>query len=190
MNEEIRRWTSPTGGAICLVRGDITDEHVDAIVNAANERLQHGGGVAAAIVRRGGEVIQRESNAIGFVPVGSAVATGAGSLPCRHVIHAVGPRWGEGDEDAKLESAAMSALRVAASLGLCSLSMPAISSGIFGFPRDRCARILLTVARDCISGTDRGALSEIRLCLYDQPTVDAFEVAWDEVIGSAEGGGR
>src|SRR5689334_681962 len=83
-----------------LVEGDITEERVDAIVNAANQHLQHGGGVAGAIVRKGGPSIQRESNAIGFTPTGSAAITGAGDLPCKFVIHAVGPVWGSGDEDA------------------------------------------------------------------------------------------
>src|SRR5512137_2976755 len=98
---------------IRLVSGDLTERDVDAIVNAANSRLQHGGGVAGAIVRKGGQVIQEESDAIGFVPVGGAAMTTAGRLTARHVIHAVGPRMGEGDEDHKLRSAITSVLRLA-----------------------------------------------------------------------------
>lgn len=190
MNHEVLRWRAPSAASVCLVHGDITEERVDAIVNAANSQLQHGGGVAAAIVRRGGESIQRESDAIGAVPVGAAVVTGAGSLPCRFVVHAVGPRWGEGDEDAKLERAASSALRLAASMGLRTVSMPAISSGIFGFPRDRCARILLNCAREWLCGADRGTLEEIRLCVFDAGTVQAFELVWGEVFGPASPGTR
>jgi len=86
-----------------LVQGDITERNVDAIVNAANSNLQHGGGVAGAIVRKGGKMIQQESNKICHVSVGSSAVTGAGELPCKAVIHAVGPRMGEGDEDNKLK---------------------------------------------------------------------------------------
>ena len=87
---------------IRLVKGDITEREVDAIVNPANSYLRHGGGVAAAIVRKGGAIIQQESNKIGFVPVGFAAITTAGKLPCKAIIHAVGPRMREGDEDNKL----------------------------------------------------------------------------------------
>ena len=94
---------------IKLVNGDITDRHVDAIVNAANSYLKHGGGVAAAIVRKGETIIQEESDNIiaktGIVPVGSAVITTAGKLPCKAVIHTIGPRTGEGNEDYKLRKA-------------------------------------------------------------------------------------
>ena len=130
-----------------LVKGDITERNVDAIVNAANSYLKHGGGVATAIVRKGGRIIQEESDKIitsrGLVPVGSAVITTAGNLPCKAVIHAVGPRLGEGDEDYKLRKAVRSSLLLASEKGFKSISMPAISSGIFGFPKDRCAKILV-----------------------------------------------
>lgn len=96
-----------------LVQGDVTERNVDAIVNAANSNLQHGGGVAGAILRKGGQIIQQESNKIGHVSVGSSAVTGAGELPCKAVIHAVGPRMGEGDEDAKLKSAINSVLKTA-----------------------------------------------------------------------------
>ena len=99
---------TPAGQTICVVQNDLTAEQVDAIVNAANERLAHGGGVAGAISRRGGPTIQRESaewiREHGPVPTGSAAITGAGELPARYVIHAVGPVWGTGDEEAKLEN--------------------------------------------------------------------------------------
>jgi O-acetyl-ADP-ribose deacetylase len=130
-----------------LVNGDITERNVDAIVNTANSYLRHGGGVAAAIVRKGGVIIQEESDKIvartGFVPVGSAVITTAGKLPCKAVIHTVGPRMGEGNEDSKLRKAVRSSLLLASEKGFRSISMPAISSGIFGFPKDRCAKILV-----------------------------------------------
>src|SRR6188472_974999 len=130
-----------------LVEGDITERNVDVIVNAANSYLKHGGGVAAAIVRKGGAVIQDESDVIitagGLVPVGSAVITTAGRLPCKAIIHTVGPSMGEGNEDYKLRKAVRSSLLLASERGFRSISMPAISSGIFGFPKDRCAKILV-----------------------------------------------
>jgi len=137
---------------IIIKQGDITEETSDAIVNAANQQLFHGGGVAAAIVRKGGAVIQQQSREIikkiGFVPTGKAVITDSGKLPCKFVIHTVGPRMGEGNEDAKLRSAIWNALTLADLYNLKSISMPAVSSGIFGFPKDRCAKILIQTAVD------------------------------------------
>src|ERR671923_2116776 len=115
-----------------LVKGDITERNVDAIVNAANSYLKHGGGVAAAIVRKGGAIIQKESDKLlvgrDFVAVGSAVITTAGKLPCKAVIHTVGPRMGEGDEDFKLRKAVRSSFLLASEKGFRIISMPAISS--------------------------------------------------------------
>lgn len=127
-----------------LVEGDITDLDVDAIVNAANEKLQLGAGVAGAIRDKGGESIQEECDRIGGTPVGTAVLTGGGDLKARHVIHAVGPQMGEGEEDRKLASAIRSSLALADRHGLKSIALPAISTGVYDFPMDRCARIMLT----------------------------------------------
>jgi O-acetyl-ADP-ribose deacetylase (regulator of RNase III) len=157
------------------VKGDLTEEQVDAIVNAANSHLAHGGGVAGAIVRKGGTVIQQESDRIGYVPVGHVALTGAGALPAGHVIHAVGPRMGEGDEDNKLRNAARGSLELAHEKGFRSVAMPAISSGIFGFPKDRCAEILLQAALDFCAGHPNSPLREIRFTLIDDPTVEVFE---------------
>ncbi|MDA8083651.1 MAG: macro domain-containing protein [Nitrospiraceae bacterium] len=157
-----------------LVRGDITGRYVDAIVNAADAHLQHGGGVAGAIVRKGGEIIQQESDRIGYTPVGSAVITSAGFLPARYVIHAVGPRMGEGDEDRKLKSAVVSILELASQKGLQSISMPAISSGIFGFPRDRCAEILVLETAAYLKAHPSGSLKIVEFCIFDEATMDHF----------------
>lgn len=161
-----------------LTQADITTLGVDAIVNAANSHLQHGGGVAGAIVRKGGDVIQRESDRIGYVPVGNAAVTTAGALPCKYVIHAVGPRMGEGDEDRKLKDATMAALERAEELRIASIAFPAISTGIFGYPVDRCARIMTGAVVEfepraktlervifCLFGTD--AYSEFERALRD-----------------------
>jgi O-acetyl-ADP-ribose deacetylase len=143
-----------------LVKGDITERNVDAIINAANSYLKHGGGVAAAIVREGGTIIQEESDKIvtgrggSLVPVGLAVITTAGKLPCKAVIHTVGPRMGEGNEDYKLRKAVRSSLLLASEKGFRSVSMPAISSGIFGFPKDRCAKILVEESKTFLKGNN------------------------------------
>jgi O-acetyl-ADP-ribose deacetylase (regulator of RNase III) len=157
-----------------LVSADLTERDVDAIVNAANSRLQHGGGVAGAIVRKGGQVIQEESDAIGFVPVGSAAMTSAGKLKARQVIHAVGPRMGEGDEDNKLKRAITSVLRLASEKRLQSISMPAISAGIFGFPKDRCARILVGETAAFLSGAAGTSLQLVEFCITDIEAYDRF----------------
>jgi len=162
------------GKTLRLVKGDITERNVDAIVNAANSHLQHGGGVAGAIVRKGGPVIQEESDRIGFVPVGEAAVTGAGRLPCRAVIHAVGPRMGEGDEDNKLKNAVRNSLRLASEKGFRSISMPAISSGIFGFPKDRCARILVTESIRFLKHHPDSSIEIVEFCIFDDATLSHF----------------
>lgn len=166
-------------------QGDLTEEQVDAIVNAANSQLRHGGGVAGAIVRKGGPTIQRESDALAPVPVGKAVLTGAGRLPCRHVIHAVGPRWGEGEEDEKLRSAVDSSLALAHQHGLRSVALPAISSGIFGFPKERCAEILIRTAREFVARHPETSLREIRFVLFDRPMAELFVEKAREQLGDA-----
>lgn len=158
-----------------LVQGDITERDVDAIVNAANSYLKHGGGVAGAIVRKGGNIIQEESDRIGFTPVGTAEITTAGWLPARHVIHAVGPRMGEGDEDKKLKNAVVSSLTLASAKRLSSISMPAISSGIFGFPKDRCAKILVSESEKFLEENPRSSLELVEFCVFDDETAEYFE---------------
>lgn len=169
------------GKILRLVQGDITERDVDAIVNAANSHLQHGGGVAGAIVRKGGQVIQEESNKIGFVSVGNAAITSAGRLPCKYVIHAVGPRMGEGDEDNKLTNAVFNSLRLASDKGLKSIAIPAISSGIFGFPKERCAMILVKEALHYIKGKLKSSLEVIEFCVFDDLTAGYFQKEFDKI---------
>jgi O-acetyl-ADP-ribose deacetylase len=166
-----------------LVQGDITEREVDAIVNAANSYLQHGGGVAGAIVRKGGQVIQDESDRIGFTPVGKAAMTTAGRLPAKYVIHAVGPRMGEGDEDNKLRAAVLSSLELASAKKLTSISLPAISSGIFGFPKDRCASILIETAAVFLGTRKESSLRVIEFCLYDDLTIGYFREEFEKLAG-------
>ena len=163
---------------IRLVNGDITERKVDVIVNAANSYLKHGAGVAGAIVRKGGLIIQQESDKIGYVEVGSAVLTTSGKLPCSAVIHAVGPKMGQGNEDNKLRKAIQSCLRLAADKGFKSISMPAISSGIFGFPKDRCARILLEESKNFLESkgnANKVSIEIVEFCIFDDETLSYFK---------------
>jgi putative ATPase len=153
-----------------VVRGDLLKEPVEAIVNAANGHLAHGGGVAAIISRAAGPSLQAESDRLvaarGPFPTGSAVVTTAGALPFKGVIHAVGPRYGEGDEEEKLFKALTAAWGRAGENGWQSVSFPAVSSGIFAVPLEICARAYLRAARG-------SPLRNVRLCLRDQPVIDA-----------------
>ena len=160
------------GTILELVEGDITEQEVDALVNPANEQLQLGAGVAGAIREKGGSSVQEECDRIGGTPVGTAVMTGAGQLKAKQVIHAVGPRMGEGDEDRKLSSAVRSALALADRNALRSIALPAISTGTFGFPVDRAARIMLTEIHRYIQGGTK--LDKVVVCLYGDESFQTF----------------
>lgn len=159
------------GTYLDILEGDLTDLDVEALVNAANQDLQLGGGVAGAIREKGGPAIQQECNRIGSTPVGTAVMTGAGNLRAKQVIHAVGPRVGEEDDDRKLASAVRASLALADRHGLRSIALPAISTGAFGFPLDRAARIMLTEIHRYLQGGTK--LERVVICLY---TGEAFQV--------------
>jgi O-acetyl-ADP-ribose deacetylase (regulator of RNase III) len=156
-----------------LIQGDITDQTTDAIVNAANTSLQMGGGVAGAIRRRGGLEIQEECNRIGGTYVGGAVITTGGKLAAKYVIHAVGPRQGDEHADAKLKDATLNSLLLADKNRLKSIAFPAISTGIFGFPKDRCATIMLSTTIAYLEGPTK--LEKVVYCLYDKKTLEIFE---------------
>jgi O-acetyl-ADP-ribose deacetylase (regulator of RNase III) len=163
--------------------GDLAGESTTAIVNAANTHLEHGGGVAGAIVRRGGYVIQEESRAWvdehGTVPVGQVAVTAAGKLACQYIIHAVGPIWRDGsqNEEGLLRDAAWNSLAKAHEMGLSSIAFPAISSGIFGFPKERCAAIMVNTAIDFCAQFPESPLQEIRFTNIDELTTSIFEAA-------------
>ena len=156
-----------------LIEGDITDLEVDAIVNAANEQLQLGTGVAGAIRRKGGASIQEECNRIGSTPVGTAVMTGAGNLKAKQVIHAVGPMMGTGDEDKKLAAAVRATLALADRRGMKSIALPAISTGNFGFPIERAARIMLTEIHRFLQGGTK--LDRVVLSLHGEEAFNVFK---------------
>ena len=173
------------GVKLSLYQRDITDEIVDAIVNAANEWLSHGGGVAAAIVRKGGRIIQEESDGVMAqrskrpLRVGDAVHTGAGTLPCKFVIHTVGPRWDNFDKErcvSLLHLACIKSLHLAAQLELCSIALPPISSGIFGMPKDICAQVMFAAAEEfsCSVEAEFSTLREIRIVIIDDETINVF----------------
>ena len=168
---------------IRLIKGDITEQNVDVIVNPANSFLKHGGGVPGAIVRKGGNIIQIESNRIGFVPVGSSVITSSGKLPCSAIIHTVGPKMGEGNEDFKLSKSIHSSLSLASQKGYASISIPAISSGIFGFPKDRCADILLDESIKFLTNTNNNntTLQRVEFCIIDDETLFHFKIKFKKL---------
>ncbi|MFX1294682.1 MAG: macro domain-containing protein [Promethearchaeota archaeon] len=156
-----------------LVKGDLTEQDTDAIVNAANARLILGGGVAGAIRRKGGSSIQEECNKIGGTYVGGAVITTGGNLKAKYVIHAVGPRMGEGNEEEKLKNATLNSLKIATENNLKSIAFPAISTGIYGFPMDRCANIMLsTTIKYCSKNTE---LKKVIFCLWSNDAYSTFE---------------
>ncbi|HML03546.1 MAG TPA: macro domain-containing protein [Candidatus Bathyarchaeia archaeon] len=159
--------------ALELTLGDITDLDTDAIVNAANTTLLMGGGVAGAIRKKGGPKIQEECNKIGGTHVGGAVITTGGDLKAKHVIHAVGPVHGEEHEDEKLKDATLNSLILADRNTLKSIAFPAISTGIFGFPKDRCAMIMLSTTIAYLECPTR--LERVVYCLYDQDTFETFK---------------
>ena len=165
---------------IRLIKGDITDQNVDVVVNPANSYLKHGGGVAGAIVRKGGKIIQTESDRIGFVPVGSSVITTSGELPCQAIIHTVGPKMGEGNEDFKLSKSIHSSLSLASDNSYKSISIPAISSGIFGFPKDRCANILLDESIKFLKNNNT-SLQTIEFCIIDNETLFHFKMKFKKL---------
>ncbi len=168
--------TEINGVTLELIQGDITDLDTDVIVNPANSQLILGGGVAGAIRRKGGPSIQEECLRIGYCDVGSAVITGGGNLKARYVIHAVGPRMGEGSEAGKLASAVRSSLDLAERHALTSIAFPAISTGIFGYPLESCAEVMLRVIFDG-PFEELQHIQRIVVCLYDER---AFQVFVDE----------
>lgn len=164
-------------GRITLCEGDITQQAVDAIVNAANSALQLGAGVAGAIRERGGPSIQAECDAIGPIQVGDAAVTSAGNLPARHVIHAaVMEPGGSAGEDGVRRSARRS-LELALDLGCRSVALPALGAGIGGFPAQRCAEVLFEEARAQLRGASQ--LEEIRFVLFGEPMYRIFEMVND-----------
>jgi O-acetyl-ADP-ribose deacetylase (regulator of RNase III) len=171
-----------------IAQGDLTQAPVDAIVNAANEHLAHGAGIAAAIVKKGGPSIQQESNAWvrehGQVTHAEPAYTHGGKLPARYIIHAVGPVWGAGDEDAKLASAIRGSLKRAEELQCKTIAFPAISAGIFGFPKQRNARIFFETFKDYFAEKEDTGIRLVQVVLWDDNMLNIFLEESRRVIGN------
>lgn len=162
-----------TAGKIVLLQGDLTEVDADAIVNAANNDLQLGGGVAGAIRRKGGEQIQRECDAIGSIPVGGAAITSGGRLKARHVIHAASMQLGGTTTAQALRSSTAHALRIAAQNNLKTIAFPAVGTGIAGFPMRECAEIMLAEAQKHLQGAT--SLERVQFVLFDKQSLEIFE---------------
>ena len=158
---------------IKLVQGDITELSTDAIVNAANSQLILGGGVAGAIKKKGGPLIQEECNKIGGTFVGGAVITTGGNLKAKYVIHAVGPRMGEGNEDEKLRNATLNSLRLMDDNKLKTIAFPAISTGVFGYPIEKCSSIMISTVTDYLISNTK--INEVIFCLYTKSDFKIFD---------------
>jgi O-acetyl-ADP-ribose deacetylase (regulator of RNase III) len=171
-------------GRIVLLEGDLTDQAVDAIVNAANSRLQLGAGVAGAIGAKGGPSIQAECDRIGPIAVGEAAVTGAGNLPARFVIHAAGMAPGGRANEESVRGAMRASLERAREHGCRIIAVPAIGAGIAGFPLQRCAEVLLEEARRHLAGDT--SLEEIRFVLFGEPAYRVFEMVNDAAKVAAQ----
>ena len=158
---------------IKLVQGDITELDTDVIVNAANAQLILGGGVAGAIRRKGGPKIQEECDKISPTFVGGAVITTGGDLKAKHVIHAVGPRMGEGNEDKKLKTATINSLKLMDEHNLKAIAFPAISTGIFGYPIEKCAKIMIPTVKEYLN--EETQIEEVVFCLFTSADFRVFE---------------
>lgn len=163
-----------------ILKGDITNQKTDCIVNVANSRLLMGGGVAGAIRKKGGQSIQEECNKIGYAPVGEAVITTGGKLPARFVIHAVGPKFNEHHADEKLKGATLNSLKLTEKKNLISITFPAISTGIFGFPKNRCALIILSTTIAYLEGLTK--IEKVVFCLYTEEILKIFTNTIQKII--------
>ncbi len=183
----IAKKTFPGGQTFALVVNDILYEPVQCIVNAANGMLAHGGGVAAAIADAAGSELLADCREIiarrGRIASGHAVVSRAGDLPFRGVIHAVGPKMGEGDEERKLGQALRAAFDLAEERRWRSLSFPAVSSGIFMVPAALCARAYLRAVKEFFAANPMSQLREIRLCLFMGPLLETVKKEWPKLLG-------
>lgn len=166
------------GATLRVVAGDLTSQPVDAVVNAANEHLAHGGGVAKALAGAGGPEVQRESDRWvaehGPLSPGAAAVTTAGRMPAAHLVHVVGPRYRDGqDNPGLLAQAVTAALDAARDAGASSVALPAISAGVFGYPPEEAGRVIAETCADWLR-TRRGAVDEVRLVGLDEPSAGHF----------------
>jgi len=169
----------PKKKEIRLAQGDLTEMDVDAVVNAANNDLQLGAGVAGAIRRKGGPAIQQECDKIGSIPIGSAAITTGGNLKARHVIHAASMQLGGRTTAESLRSSTAWSLRLARDRGLKSVAFPAVGTGIAGFPLRECAGIMLREAVAHLKGET--PVETVHFVLFDAASLDAFQSVWKDM---------
>ena len=176
------------GETIVLMEGDLTEMETDAIVNAANNDLRHGGGVAGAILRKGGKIIQEESDAIGSIPVGGAAVTSGGNLKARYVIHAASMELGGRTSAQDLRSSTAHSLRIAAQMGVKTIAFPAVGTGIAGFPMKDCAEIMLAEA---VAHLKQGVtpVQKVYFVLADRAALETFEKVWQRLKAPQEASG-
>ncbi|XP_063284764.1 protein mono-ADP-ribosyltransferase PARP9 [Pelobates fuscus] len=179
---------------VSVWKDDMTQQVVDAVVNAANERLEHAGGIALALARAGGPRVKSESRSFiekyGLVKTGSVVVTSGGKLPCKHIIHAVGPMWSERNRSqcqTELKEVIRNVLcHILRDPNIRSVSIPAVSSGIFGFPLDNCAEIIVRTVQEFCQWDKCDHVREIRFVNHDDKTVSAMRRACEKVLGPSE----
>ena len=169
----------PLADRIIIQQGDLTEKDTDAIVNAANNDLILGGGVAGAIRRKGGEEIQRECDEIGSIPVGYAAITTGGKLKARFVIHAASMELGGKTTADSLRSSTAHCLKIANERGLKSIAFPAVGTGIAGFPLKECAEIMLREAAQHLRGET--SLETVHFVLFDEAARETFQHAWKKL---------
>ena len=157
-----------------IIQGDITEVNSDVLVNPANTQLIMGGGVAGAILKKGGKIIQDEATQKAPILVGESVITTGGNLKADYVIHAVGPRMGEGNEEAKLKNAVLNSLKLMDKQQLKSITFPAISTGIFGYPIKKCASIMISTIKDYLVNKQTN-IEKVNICLYTSDDYNVFE---------------
>lgn len=164
-----------------LIHDDITNRETEAIVNPANKNLILGGGVAGAIKNKGGNIIQQRCNELSPIKIGQAVITPAGNLPQKFVIHAAGPRAGEENRKLLLRNSVLNSLKIAEKNKIKSISIPAISTGIFGYPMKEAANVILGSINNYRTKNKKSSLKLIEVVLYDKNSYNIFKKIWKDI---------